>query len=455
MKLIKSNYVFKNNYIQDYVKFIQGVQVDIEKQKEHCEDGYVKFLRIENFTKMSSDFRYVKKEKNKEKYIDKDEIAMVRYGNTTGFVCRGQKGLLANNLFRVSPLDINNINNSFLFYYLNSNHIKHWIDNRLQGGAMKALNFKTMKKMPFPCVNFDEQKRIADLLDQQQELIDLYKEKLSILEQQESYYQDELLSGRLRIRLIKESMDYAIQQGWVEDGDIVKGKEEEFENWLSENFENKVEFYENQDFQDVKLNNIETKVPSDWSCLKFKKCIFKTSEGGTPPTKSKENYENGSIIWVTVDDIKKFIYNSRKKISEQGFKNSSTHYWDENDLILSTGATIGEVGIVKNKLCTKQGITGIKLNEYNYYKYWYFLLKNSKSLLKRFSNGTTFLSLTKESLYSLDFLIPSKKEQIAISLFIDEIEKTINLINKKIKVEEEKMEYLMDELLSGRIRIEE
>ena len=43
----------------DICKFQQGVQVDLELQKNYPIDGYVKFLRIENYTQNSNDFRYI------------------------------------------------------------------------------------------------------------------------------------------------------------------------------------------------------------------------------------------------------------------------------------------------------------------------------------------------------------------------------------------------------------
>ena len=85
----------------DICKFQQGVQVDLELQKNYPIDGYVKFLRIENYTQNSNDFRYIPINLSQNKTIAENEIAIVRYGATAGYIARGYNGVLANNLLDI------------------------------------------------------------------------------------------------------------------------------------------------------------------------------------------------------------------------------------------------------------------------------------------------------------------------------------------------------------------
>jgi type I restriction enzyme S subunit len=84
-----------------YCNFQQGVQVDVELHKKKYEDGYIKFLRIENYTQKSNDFRFIPDLYKESKRIDEDDIVVVRYGATAGFIGRGFTGILANNLFKL------------------------------------------------------------------------------------------------------------------------------------------------------------------------------------------------------------------------------------------------------------------------------------------------------------------------------------------------------------------
>ena len=85
------------------VKLSQGVQVDLNKQIKEFQTGYIKFMRIENYTQLSDDFRYIPIVYGNNKIVNEDEIVVVRYGATAGFVGIGYKGVLANNLFKVEP----------------------------------------------------------------------------------------------------------------------------------------------------------------------------------------------------------------------------------------------------------------------------------------------------------------------------------------------------------------
>ena len=99
--------------------FSQGIQVDKPLQLKEPKKDYERFLRIENYTQLSNDFRFIPKELSKNKFVDEVDVVAVRYGATAGFIGKGFKGVLANNLFKISPKN-NTLSKSFLYHYLNS-----------------------------------------------------------------------------------------------------------------------------------------------------------------------------------------------------------------------------------------------------------------------------------------------------------------------------------------------
>ena len=113
--------------------------------------------------------------------------------------------------------------------------------------------------------------------------------------------------------------------------------------------------------------------------------IVEISDGGTPPTSNKGNF-GGDINWVVIDDIRDEIRSTKVTLTETGLSNSSSKLWKPETIILSTGATIGRVGITKIYTATKQGVCGIVVNQFTsnlFLKYWFIFNIN---LLKRFSN---------------------------------------------------------------------
>ena len=153
-KWVRSNEIFT---------YQQGVQIDREEQKNKKFDGSIKFLRIINFTQKDNDFRYVSKNFiNPSAMINSDDLVMVRYGATAGYIFYGSEGLLANNLFKIiSPTKVDK--NYIMLYYKN-NWVYQAIISDKSDTAMPSINFTSMRKVPFPLPPYNEQKRIVELV---------------------------------------------------------------------------------------------------------------------------------------------------------------------------------------------------------------------------------------------------------------------------------------------------
>ena len=95
-----------------------------------------------------------------------------------------------------------------------------------------------------------------------------------------------------------------------------------------------------------------------WDLVKLDNVIVDIKDGGTP-SRSKPQYFGGNICWCIVKDIKPEIYDTSEKLTEEGLKKCSSKLWPINSVIISLGATIGQVGIAKVPVATKQGLSGI------------------------------------------------------------------------------------------------
>ena len=162
-------------------EFSQGIQVDLDLQSKDYIEGHDKFLRIENYTQNSSDLRYIPKELGKNKYVKSDEVVVVRYGASAGFIGRGLEGILANNLFKVTPNE--KISNNFLFYFLSSDDIQSYFKKITAGGAMPALSFKTVEILPIPIPSIPEQEMIVAQIEKEQQLVKSNRELIQLYEQ--------------------------------------------------------------------------------------------------------------------------------------------------------------------------------------------------------------------------------------------------------------------------------
>ena len=99
--------------LKELVKFSQGQQFPLEEQLFEPKDGYSRFLRITDYTQ-GDDLRFVP-DCHGSSHVKKDDIVIVRYGASAGFVGMNKEGVLANNLFKVN-FDRNQFHQLFLFF---------------------------------------------------------------------------------------------------------------------------------------------------------------------------------------------------------------------------------------------------------------------------------------------------------------------------------------------------
>ena len=87
----------------DYVELSQGIQVEVEDQSPIKHNGYNRFIRIIDYTPNTSEPpRYVNIS-NERYFSTRGDVIMIRYGDA-GTVCRRLEGIIANNLFKITPI---------------------------------------------------------------------------------------------------------------------------------------------------------------------------------------------------------------------------------------------------------------------------------------------------------------------------------------------------------------
>ena len=125
--------------------------------------------------------------------------------------------------------------------------------------------------------------------------------------------------------------------------------------------------------------SIETK----WDLLSLGS-ITEVFSGGTPDTNTQEYWDDGEICWATIVDTKqKYIYDTARKITQAGLKNSSAKLLPINTVIFSSRATIGEIAITKVPLATNQGFKNfVCLKDKIHYQYLYHILNFLKDVFE-------------------------------------------------------------------------
>jgi type I restriction enzyme S subunit len=186
-------------------------------------------------------------------------------------------------------------------------------------------------------------------------------------------------------------------------------------------------------------------IPSHWTIIKLK--YISSIFNGSTPSSSIEEYWDGSIVWITPNDLGKlsgkYIDDSERKLTIKGLNNCGTQLSPIGSIVLSTRAPIGHVAITTTESCINQGcktiIPYLKLLDS---EYLYYLLSISREHLQSFGKGTTFRELSGSELKGYEIIQPPILEQKKIVEFLD---RTTTDIDRAIAQKQRLIELLQEQ----------
>ena len=331
----------------------------------------------------------------------------------------------------------------FLYYYLSNS--KGYLESIATGTTFKELSGEKVKIICFPLPSLEEQKRIVEKLDSMFEKINRAKELIQEAKENIENRKESILNKAFRGELTVEWR----KNNQTEDAiELLKSiNDEKIKNWEQEcveaekNGKKKPSKAKIEEIQNMIISKEEEpyEVPKNWKWVKLGK-ITNIISGGTPSTEKKENYENGTIPWITPKDLSKYkskyILSGNKNITELGLKNSSARLLPKNSVLLSSRAPIGYVVICKQEVATNQGFKSFEPSFLYIPEFLYYYLLNSKGYLESIATGTTFKELSGEKVKTIYFPLPPLKEQKEIVRILDEILEKESKIKELIELEE-------------------
>lgn len=137
--------------------------------------------------------------------------------------------------------------------------------------------------------------------------------------------------------------------------------------------------------------------------------------GATPSTKRAENYDSGTISWITPKDLAgfsgRFISRGERNITEQGLKSCSTQLMPAHTVLFSSRAPIGYVAIAAQDVCTNQGFKSVVPNDSTDYMFLYYLLKYNRDKIENLGSGTTFKEVSGSTMRGIEVTVPESIEE--------------------------------------------
>lgn len=177
---------------------------------------------------------------------------------------------------------------------------------------------------------------------------------------------------------------------------------------------------------------------NEW-CMKPLHSLAQVLSGGTPSRYVAEFWEEGTIPWVTPTDLTgtagRFLSDTRECITARGLNSCSATLLPVGTILMTSRATLGEIRIATNQVCTNQGFKNLVPLPGTHGPFLYYQLSHNKERYRALGIGSTFLEVNKRDTVRFEVLVPptlDQQYQIAeiLSTVDEAIEQTETLIAK-------------------------
>ncbi|WP_182091002.1 restriction endonuclease subunit S, partial [Serratia sp. ME43] len=310
----------------------------------------------------------------------------------------------------------NEINFYFLYRLLHSYDTTK-VFYGMGGGLRQSMKFEDFRRLPLLLPPKEEQLNISAFLDHETAKID------NLIEKQQQL-----------IELLKEKrqavISHAVTKGLNSN---VRMKDSGIE-WLGE-------------------------VPEHWTVSTIKYIATFIGTGSTP--KNSESFTDGDgIDWLSPGDFNDslILRNAKKKITTQAVSNGDAKIYPKNSIVvIGIGATLGKVAFVDHEFSCNQQINIITPSEIVEHKYLTYSLLNQVEQMKQSSNASTIGIMNQEKTKKIWIVFPPKDEQIKIAsvLYQKEIEfdSLLNKSENQILLLQERLTALISAAVTGKIDV--
>jgi type I restriction enzyme S subunit len=204
----------------------------------------------------------------------------------------------------------------------------------------------------------------------------------------------------------------------------------------------------------------QTRLPGfqgEWEVKKLAE-LAEIRSGGTPSTTDPLCWD-GEVPWCTPTDITalkghRFLSDTSRKITQRGLHCSSAEMIPTQSIIMTSRATIGECAINTVPVATNQGFKNFIPVESVDVNFLYYLLTTQRQGFISLCGGSTFLEIGKGQLAMYEVRLPAiKSEQAAISALLSDMDTALTALESRRAKTAALKQAMMQELLTGRIRL--
>ena len=382
--------------------------------KEFDSDS-LRYIRItdilENGKLTQSNFVGISSKEGESYRLLQDDILIARTGNTVGksYLYDSKDGncSFAGYLIRFK---INNTISTpkFIIQYLHSELFWNWVKSVVRTGAQPNINSKEYQSLPLSLPPLPEQQKIAEILS-------TVDDKIEVIDQQ--IIETQALKKGLMQRLFTKGIGHT-------------------------------------EFKDSPLGMI----PESWEVLEFGDLISSHCYG--PRFSSKDYSESGNVKTIRGTDINKTGDILYQQVPTAKLPNDfvENHKLKDGDLVMITTADCGLTGVYFDQgfpFIPSAYAVRIRLNEKAYPFYFKFMFQTelAKNQVEKYIRKGTVANLPGSDILKFTFPTPPIEEQQKIAEILSSVDDKLNVLLEKKTHYQELKQGLMQQLLTGKIRV--
>ncbi|MFQ0996978.1 restriction endonuclease subunit S [Gilliamella sp. CG25] len=332
-------------------------------------------------------------------------FAYVDFDETYDFVVSTKLMVLRN----INPL----VDNKYFYYFLTNDHMLSVLQTRAENRicSFPQITFDLLSDYKVRVPDINEQKRISSLLSSLDKKIEL--------------------NNQINAEL--ESMAKTLYDYWFVQFDFPNENGKPYKSSGGKMVYNSV---------------LKREIPEGWQDKKLSD-IANITMGQSPNGGSYNENGDGVIFFQGSTDFGWLFPSIRQ------FTNQPIRLAKKGDILLSVRAPVGDMNIANNDCCIGRGLAAMNSKE-SFDVFLFYVMKYFKTIFeRRNSEGTTFGSITKNDLHSLQLSYPS-------SSILKKYEAIVSNYNKMIfekSLETEKLtklrDFLIPMLMNGQVTIKE
>lgn len=332
----------------------------------------------------------------------------------------------------------------FLYYLLGSDEVFNQYVQMAAGSSVQNLNKDKVADLQLKIPPLPEQQRIAKALSDVDALISTTEKLIQKKKNIKQGAMQNLLTGKKRLPGFGNKQTDLFVPNGTHTKEVKDVSPEQIR--LS-----------------AKMKQTELgEIPEDWEVKNInKECTIK-ARIGWQGLKSTEYLDSGDYILITGTDFDSGFINwkSCSYVTKWRFDQDKNIQIKQGDVLITKDGTIGKVAFLNEipmQGTLNSGVFVIRpKNPDKMDSVFLSLIFNSfwfDSFLEQITSGSTIVHLYQKDFVKFNFPLPSKEEQTAIANVLSSMDKEIETLNTKLEKYRNLKTAMMQQLLTGKIRL--